>query len=59
VFHVVIDGGIDDIPLGEDREARSGMLDSRSIARVVAQAVAQPRDTWMHEFDIRPSVENF
>lgn len=59
VFHVIIDGGIDDIPFGEEREVRAGMLDSRSIARVVAQAVAQPRDTWIHEFDIRPSVENF
>ena len=52
-------GGIDDIPLGEEREVKAGMLDSRSIARVVAQAVAQPRDTWVHEFDIRPSVEQF
>ena len=59
VFHVIIDGGIDDIPLGEERTVRPGMLDSRAIARVVAQAVAQPRDTWMHEFDIRPAVENF
>jgi len=59
VFHVIIDGGIDDIPLGEDREVKPGRLDSRAIARVVAQAVAQPRDTWMHEFDIRPSAENF
>jgi len=59
VFHVIIDGSIDDIPLGEDREVKSGRLDSRAIARVVAQAVAQPRDTWMHEFDIRPSAENF
>lgn len=59
VFHVIIDGGIDDILLGEERAVRPGMLDSRAIARVVAQAVAQPRDTWMHEFDIRPAVENF
>ena len=59
VFHVVIDGGIDDIPFGEERPVKPGMLDSRSIARVVAQAVAQPRDTWMQEFDIRPSAENF
>jgi NAD(P)-dependent dehydrogenase (short-subunit alcohol dehydrogenase family) len=59
VFHVIIDGGIDNIPLGEEREAKPGRLDSRAIARVVAQAVAQPRDTWMHEFDIRPSAENF
>jgi NAD(P)-dependent dehydrogenase (short-subunit alcohol dehydrogenase family) len=59
VAHVIIDGGIDDIPLGEDREVKPGMLDSRAIARVVAQTVAQPRDTWMHEFDIRPSVEQF
>src|SRR5258708_10141044 len=59
VFHVIIDGGIDDIPLGEHRAVRSGMLDSLAIARVVAQAVAQPRDTWMHEFDIRPAVESF
>jgi NAD(P)-dependent dehydrogenase (short-subunit alcohol dehydrogenase family) len=59
VFHVIIDGGIDDVPLGEDREVKPGRLDSRAIARVVAQAVAQPRDTWMHEFDIRPSAENF
>jgi len=59
VFHVIIGGGIDNVPLGEDREVKAGRLDSRAIARVVAQAVAQPRDTWMHEFDIRPSVENF
>src|SRR5713101_1819788 len=59
VFHVVIDGGIDDVLLGESREVRPGMLDSRSIARIVAQAVAQPRDTWMHEFDIRPSAEKW
>jgi NAD(P)-dependent dehydrogenase (short-subunit alcohol dehydrogenase family) len=59
VFHVIIDGSIDNVLLGEDREVKSGRLDSRAIARVVAQAVAQPRDTWMHEFDIRPSVENF
>ena len=59
VFHVIIDGGIDNIPLGEDRAVKPGRLDSRAIARVVAQAVAQPRDTWMHEFDIRPSAENF
>jgi len=59
VLHVVIDGGIDNVPLGESREVKPGMLDSRAIARVVAQAVAQPRDTWMHEFDIRPAVEQF
>lgn len=59
VFHVIIDGSIDNIPLGDDREVKAGRLDSRAIARIVAQAVAQPRDTWMHEFDIRPSVENF
>ena len=59
VFHVIIDGGIDSVPLGEDRACRPGMLDSRSIARVVAQAVAQPRDTWMQEFDIRPAEESF
>ena len=59
VFHVIIDGGIDGIPLGEERDVKPGRLDSRAIARVVAQAVAQPRDTWMHEFDIRPSAESF
>jgi NAD(P)-dependent dehydrogenase (short-subunit alcohol dehydrogenase family) len=59
VFHVIIDGSIDNIPLGEEREAKPGRLDSRAIARVVAQVVSQARDTWMHEFDIRPSVEEF
>jgi len=59
VFHVIIDGSIDNVPLGEDRGVKPGRLDSRAIARIVAQAVAQPRDTWMHEFDIHPSVENF
>jgi NAD(P)-dependent dehydrogenase (short-subunit alcohol dehydrogenase family) len=59
VFHVIIDGSIDNVPIGEDREVKPGRLDSRAIARVVAQAVAQPRDTWVHEFDIRPSAENF
>ena len=59
VCHVIIDGGIDSVPLTEERDCRPGMLDSRAIARVVAQAVAQPPDTWMQEFDIRPSVESF
>jgi NAD(P)-dependent dehydrogenase (short-subunit alcohol dehydrogenase family) len=59
VLHVIIDGGIDNVPLGENREVMPGRLDSRAVARVVAQAVAQPRDTWVHEFDIRPSAENF
>ena len=59
VFHVIIDGSIDNVPLGEDREVKAGRLDSRAIARVVAQTVAQPRDTWIHEFDIRPSTDNF
>jgi NAD(P)-dependent dehydrogenase (short-subunit alcohol dehydrogenase family) len=59
VFHVIIDGSIDDIPLGETREVKPGKLDPRAIARVVAQAVAQPSDTWTHEFDVRPSAENF
>ncbi|MGE0820644.1 MAG: SDR family NAD(P)-dependent oxidoreductase [Candidatus Binatia bacterium] len=59
VFHVIIDGGIDDVPLGESREVQADMLDSRAIAKVVAQAVAQPRDTWVHEFDIRPATEQF
>src|SRR3984893_18542260 len=59
VFHVIIDGGIDAIPPGENREVKPGLLDPRAIARVVAQVAAQPRDTWMHEFDIRPSEENF
>jgi NAD(P)-dependent dehydrogenase (short-subunit alcohol dehydrogenase family) len=59
VFHVIIDGSIDNVPLGDEREVKPGRLDSRAIARVVAQAVAQPRDTWMHEFDIRPSAETF
>ncbi len=59
VFHVIIDGSIDNVPLGEHREVNPGRLDPRAIARVVAQAAAQPRDTWMHEFDIRPSTEQF
>jgi NAD(P)-dependent dehydrogenase (short-subunit alcohol dehydrogenase family) len=59
VLHVIIDGSIDRIALGEEREVKPGRLDPRAIARIVAQAVDQPRDTWMHEFDIRPSVENF
>jgi NADP-dependent 3-hydroxy acid dehydrogenase YdfG len=41
------------------REVQPGRLDPRAIARVVAQAVSQPRDTSMHEFDVRPSVEIF
>jgi NADP-dependent 3-hydroxy acid dehydrogenase YdfG len=59
VFHVIIDGGIDNLRLGETREVKPGRLDPRAIARVVAEAAAQPRDTWMHEFDIRPSAESF
>src|ERR1700686_1870172 len=50
VFHVIIDGSIDNVPLGEHPEVNPGRLDSRAIARVVAQTVAQPRDTWIHDF---------
>ncbi len=54
VAHVIIDGAI-----GRAGADEAGKLDPDAIAAAYLQIHRQPRSTWAHEVDLRPSVEKF
>jgi NAD(P)-dependent dehydrogenase (short-subunit alcohol dehydrogenase family) len=54
VAHVIVDGAI-----GRAGANEPGRLDPDAIASVYLQIHRQPRSTWAHEIDLRPSVETF
>lgn len=54
VGHVIIDGAI-----GRAGANEAGKLDPDAIAAAYLQIHRQPRSTWAHEVDLRPSVEKF
>jgi NAD(P)-dependent dehydrogenase (short-subunit alcohol dehydrogenase family) len=54
VAHVIIDGVI-----GRSGADEAGQLDPDAIAATYLQIHQQPRSTWAHEVDLRPSVEKF
>lgn len=54
VAHAIIDGAI-----GRAGANEAGKLDPDAIAAAYLQIHRQPRSTWAHEIDLRPSVENF
>lgn len=54
VAHVIIDGAI-----GRAGANEAGKLDPDAIAATYLQIHRQPRSTWGHEVDLRPSVEKF
>lgn len=54
VAHVIIDGAI-----GHTGANEAGKLDPDAIAATYLQIHRQPKSTWGHEVDLRPSVEKF
>ncbi|MBM3547274.1 MAG: SDR family NAD(P)-dependent oxidoreductase [Alphaproteobacteria bacterium] len=54
VAHVIIDGAI-----GRPGANEAGKLDPDALAAAYLQIHQQPRSTWAHEVDLRPSVEKF
>jgi len=54
VAHVIIDGAI-----GRAGANEAGKLDPDAIAAAYLQIHRQPKSTWGHEVDLRPSVEKF
>ncbi|MBL8688666.1 MAG: oxidoreductase, partial [Rhodospirillaceae bacterium] len=54
VAHVIIDGAI-----GRAGANEAGKLDPDAIAAAYLQVHRQPKSTWGHEVDLRPSVETF
>ncbi len=65
VAHTVIDGAIDtafirdNFPERYALKDRDGILDPEHIADAYWMLHRQPRDTWTHELDLRPWMENF
>jgi NAD(P)-dependent dehydrogenase (short-subunit alcohol dehydrogenase family) len=65
VAHTVIDGAIDtafirdNFPERYSLKDRDGILDPEHIADAYWMLHQQPRDTWTHELDLRPWMENF
>lgn len=65
VAHPVIDGAIDtafirdNFPERYALKDRDGILDPEHIADAYWMLHQQPRDTWTHELDLRPWMENF
>jgi short-subunit dehydrogenase len=57
VVHIVVDGGIRSSRRPDD--GRDSLLDPDAIAEAAWAAVAQPRNAWSHEIEVRPWVENF
>ncbi|CAF2780532.1 unnamed protein product [Rotaria sp. Silwood2] len=61
VAHIIIDGQINtpsQVQRQPDKDINS-FLNSDAIAETYWQLHVQPRTTWTHELDIRPSVEKF
>jgi NADP-dependent 3-hydroxy acid dehydrogenase YdfG len=57
VVHIVVDGGIRSSRRPDD--GRDTLLDPDAIAEAAWAVVAQPRNAWSHEIEVRPWVENF
>jgi NAD(P)-dependent dehydrogenase (short-subunit alcohol dehydrogenase family) len=61
VVHVIVDGQIDN-PRSRARDPKrdtATMIPPRAIADAVIAALKQPKNSWTHEFDIRPAAESF
>ncbi len=65
VAHLVVDGAIDtpwirdNFPERHALKARDGILNPEHIADTYWMLHTQPRDTWTHELDLRPWIENW
>jgi NAD(P)-dependent dehydrogenase (short-subunit alcohol dehydrogenase family) len=59
VAHVVIDGGIRSDRRPEPADKPASMLDPDAIAASYVHLLAQPRNAWSWEIELRPWVEKF
>jgi NAD(P)-dependent dehydrogenase (short-subunit alcohol dehydrogenase family) len=59
VAHVVIDGGIRGARRTEPVDAPDSLLDPDAIAASCVHLLAQPRNAWTWEIELRPWVERF
>jgi len=65
VAHPIIDGAIDtdfirdNFPERYELKDQDGILNPEHIAEQYWQLHCQPRDSWTHELDLRPWMENF
>lgn len=57
VAHVVIDGSIR--PAGAANDGKDTLLDADAIANSYVHLLAQPRNCWSWELEVRPWVERF
>ena len=59
VAHIVIDGGIRSSAPAVPEAKPDSMLDPDAIADAYLHLVAQPRNAWTHEIELRPWTERF
>jgi NAD(P)-dependent dehydrogenase (short-subunit alcohol dehydrogenase family) len=60
VAHVIIDGLIWGPVTRDQRKAeKARCLDPDAVAETIASLIAQPRQAWTHEIDLRPATEKF
>lgn len=59
IGHVVIDGGISSAARPVPNEAPDSLLDPDAIAETYLHLLAQPRNAWSWEVEVRPWVERF
>ena len=59
VAHVIVDGGILSARNPNPLDEPDSRLDPDAIAETYAQIIAQPRNAWTHEVDLRPWSERF
>jgi NAD(P)-dependent dehydrogenase (short-subunit alcohol dehydrogenase family) len=59
VVHFVIDGVVRGAIRPEPADRPDSMLDPDAIAQTYLAALAQPRNAWTWEIELRPWVESF
>ena len=59
VAHFIIDGGVRSAVRPDPADRPDSTLDPDAIAQAYLSALAQPRNAWGFEFDLRPWVETF
>ncbi|WP_010184618.1 SDR family NAD(P)-dependent oxidoreductase [Sphingomonas sp. PAMC 26605] len=59
VAHFTIDGGVRSSRRPDPSDAPDSTLDPDAIAQTYIDVLAQPRNAWSHEIDLRPWIERF
>jgi NAD(P)-dependent dehydrogenase (short-subunit alcohol dehydrogenase family) len=57
VAHIVVDGSVR--PVGVPKDGQDAQLDADAIAASYMQLLAQPRNAWSWEIELRPWIEKF